>query len=688
MAKAKLKRERRELEKLQRSGRYLEWLVAVGEMPVTVELRRDLDKAWAEVRRRALRTRESFEEYCRLRSELGKIPQNPENVFLEALADLMRDVNGSAETLLAVPKLSGAYLAAQQHLDKILRQERDWSEVERLLSLMAREPGKISRKQVQSLATCLTGSGFEQAFEALGQDLMTFRKLNHKTHLNKQLSRGFLASLAEADNRIWNQLSDFSSPLRRLLLLPLAEQVRLHLRQAMPPPGPQQVRALFDSVRHVFLEVAGPHLSEELRERLNARFNDDCSDAACRRLEQRISAATFEERLALLRDFRRVVHREAMREDEDLATAFSNLDVGVTEAMERVLIHCHHEVIREIGRRLPELSARDRRALILFYDNILTEDLSLLLFPDADLVAQAQLVRQTLEAGCGGTRLAMLAPFVAAADRNRQLGRIAEQTLQTCAAPTDEDLRWFIDEHLQMALRFPTHLRKLFTRMGENAAQTERLAKAMWKEYSANMLMAGFVDEVGSFLPHGMGDGECLLFTPEVLKELVELTAQVPQLAQFHRFLEAFPSGRVDSTNLRQWFEMAWSADEQCGEFLRVALPLLHEANERADMIRAFQSSKMPREILTTLSRSVQQLAAVVDFLRSRSEDFRGLPLSVLTILVEQVFPCLEREQEFSSLLIRTYNVLCARVKAGEDACASLRDELERRMRTMAKHRR
>ena len=284
--------------------------------------------------------------------------------------------------------------------------------------------------------------------------------------------------------------------------------------------------------------------------------------------------------------------------------------------------------------------------------------------------------------------MAMLAPFVAAADRNRQLGRTAEQALHTCTAPTDQDLQWFVDEHLQMALHFPARLRLLFARIGENTAQIDFLAREMWKEYSANMLMAGFVDEIGSFLPREMGDGKCLLFTSEALRELAELTAQIPQLAQFHRFLQEFPSGRVELNNLRKWCEVAWSRDERCGEFLRVIVPLLKEANERADLVRTFQPSKIPREIMASLSTSVQQLAEVVDFLRSRSEDFQVLPLSVVTILVEQVFPCLEREQEFSSLLIRTYNVLCARVKAGETACASLRDQVGRRMRAMAKRRR
>jgi len=688
MAKAKLKREKRELEKLLRAGRHLEWLVAVRDVPVTVEFKRDLDKAWAEVRRRSLRTREGFEEYCRLRPELGTIPQHPENCFLEALADLVQGKSGSMEALLAVPKLTGAFLAVQQHLAVILQQERDWNEITRLLDLMAREPGKVSRKQLQSLAACLSGSGLEQLCETLGQDLMTFRKLNHKTHLHKPLSSSLINDLADADHQAWHTTADFPSPLRRLVLLPFVEQVRLHLRQAVPPPGQHHVQTLLDAVQRVFFEVAGPHLSDDLRTQISSRANEDCSDGACRRLEQRFATASFEDRLALLRDFRQVVLREDMRADESFSQSFFSLADGVTVAMERLLLHCHREVLLEFRQRLPALAPRDRRSLIAFYDRVLAEDLSLLLMPDADFPTLTQLVLQALESGCYGMRLVLLAPLAAAAGRNRALARLAEQTLLAGVVPSEQDLQWFIEEHLMLALRFPATLRPLFTRIEEDPALADCLAQAVWREYNDAMLVDDFVDEFGSSLPGEEMADECAMYSHEVRKELSELAAQVPQLAQLHRFFQAFPSGRVDVANLRKWCDVAWSADEQCEDFLRVALPLLREAGERVELVVSFKSLNMTKGQMATLNQSKQQLAAVAEFLRLRSEDFQALPLSVLTTLVLEVFPYLEREQEFGSLLVRTYNVLCSRVNTGERDCIPLRDEVERHMRKKAGHRR
>nr|WP_321464951.1 hypothetical protein [uncultured Desulfobulbus sp.] len=688
MAKAKQRREKKEQEKLLQAGRYLEWLVAVREMPVTVELKRDLDRAWAEVRRRSLRTREAFEEYCRLRPELGDVPQSPENLFLDALADLMQNPAEAADAVLAVSGLSRAGLAAQRHLGKILGEGRDWAEIERLLGMMASRPGKISGRQFQSLADCVVGTGLEPVFEALGEAIMTFRKLNHKTHLHKRLSDRFLDDLADTDYLTWGLVEAFSTPLRRLLLLPFAEQVLLHLRHADPSPAPHQVRELLEGVGHTFMDVAGPSLSDDLRAQLHTRGRDDCSNAACGQLEQRFARASFEDRLALLRDFRQVVQREFMHENEAFINLSFSFEGGVSEAMERLLIHCHRSLIGELGQRLPELAVRDRRALVRFWDQVLAEDLSLLIpVTDHDADAITPLVQQAFESGLGGVRLAMLAPLLAGG-RSCQLGKLADQALEICSALNDEDLQWFIDEHLLLALRFPKHLQTLFTRIGNNGVQGDRLARSVWKTFKEAARIHEVVNEFGSLMPDGGEAGVPVYLTVEVVRGLAEIAAQIPQLGRLHRFLQACPTGRAKVDDLLQLCDLLWCPEEQCVEFLDLVPPLLEEAREQVELMESMPSLKISKGRLAGLSKSRRRLDDVTDFLRARSCDFRALPLHSLVTLVEQVFPWLDRQEAFSPLLIRTYNVLCARVTNGETDCTPLRDKIDRQMRAMAGNRR
>lgn len=688
MAKAKLKREKREIDKLLRAGRHLEWLAAVRDMPVTAEHKRDLDKVWSEVRRHSLRTREGFEEYCRLRPELEKIPPHPENLFLETLVNLLQGESGAAEAMLALPKLTGAAQVVQQHLVTLLHQERDWDEVARLLHQMGREPDKISRKHLLSLAACFSDTPLAQVFERLGQSLMTFRKLNHKTHLHKPLGYALLNDLADADLGAWQATMGFPPSLRRLLLLPLVEQVRLHLGQALPKPRFQQVWELIDTARKVFFEVAGPHLSDELRAQLSIRSNEDCSDGACHRLQQRFSAAPLEERLTLLRDFRLVVQREAHNAIDDYAASFFSSIRGVTPVMERLLLHCHREVLLEFGRRLMSLAPRDRRSLLAFYDQLLADDLSLLLLPDGDLATLAQLVHLALESGCYGSRLLLMAPVVAGVSRNRALALLAVKTIANAALPTKAHLQWFAEGVLALALQMPATLRPIFTRIGGDEELAGYLGQAVWQAYSDAMLDNAFEDEFGSSLPGEERGEEYAVYSHEVRRGLLELAADVPQLERLHRFLQAFPTGRVDVVSLREWCEVAWSADVQCLEWVNVALPLLHQAQAQASLLQTVKSLNLGKAQLTHLQASIRQLAEVTDFLRSRIEDFQVLPVSVLTPLVMEVFACLERQQGFDSLVVRTYNALCTRIKAGEKNCAFLRDEVERYMRKKAGHRR
>ncbi|MGE4560997.1 MAG: hypothetical protein AB7E77_12410 [Desulfobulbus sp.] len=683
MAKAKQKRQKRELEKLQRAGRHPEWLAAAQDQPTTPELKRNIDKAWIEIRRRTLRTREAFEEYCRLRPDLGPIPQTPENLFLEALADLMAHPAGPADTLLAVTGLSGGYQAAQRQVGAFLQEQGDWREAEKLLQRMAHSPEKMSRKQYQNLAECFADTGLEEPFDVLAQEIMTFRKLNHKTHLHKELSDWLLDDLENAHHEVWDAVRDLPPVARRLVLLPFVEQVLLHLRQSVPSPGPHQVRALIQSVQRIFIDVVGPSLSDDLRRELIEGDEADCSDAACRQMEQQFAKASFEERLALLRDFRAVVQREVAREDEAFAQLAVDFDGGINETMERLLVHFYREVVGEIGRRMPELPARERRGLAAFWDRILAHDVETMMFPEADLKSLAQLVQQAIEAGCSGIRLALLAPFAAMAAGNRRLVAIAEQALQDCPAPAEADLQWFIGKLLPLALRYPAKLEFIFARIRDNEALVERLARAVRNEFNNGFVMAILVQEYRCF-PF-LADEEGPLFSRQALKELAGLAAHIPQLAVLRHFLQVVPDGRIGIESLRQWCELVWNPREGCQECIQAILALMHGAREGAAMADIMQLPDFSGKRQDCSVQNKRMLELVTDFLRSRSEDFQTMALSDLSNLVEDVFPFLTSQSEFSSLLIRTYNALCARVKAGEMDCIPLRDDIERQMRTKAR---
>ena len=80
----------------------------------------------------------------------------------------------------------------------------------------------------------------------------------------------------------------------------------------------------------------------------------------------------------------------------------------------------------------------------------------------------------------------------------------------------------------------------------------------------------------------------------------------------------------------------------------------------------------------------LQCAGAVVDFLRDHADDFRRLPLEAVEALAAHIFPALERQPGFPSLLIKTCNALGAREDAGDRRCAALRDALDSQLRAIA----
>ena len=684
MAKAKQKREKKEQEKLRRAGRHLEWLVSVQGQAPTPELVREIDQAWQEVLRRTLRTRQAFDEFCAQIDSIPAVPQSAEMDFLLSLKGCLAGDAEAAETLLAAEGLAGAYQAAQASLRPVLEPALDWRAIADRLALLARDPGRVSRRQYQDLAGLFAGTPLAPAFQALGDGMAIFRRLNHKTSLHKPLSANLLADLCEADHRMEGAVASFLPALRRLVFLPFACQVVLHLRQCHQLPSPHQARDLFRAVEGAFMSGAGELMPSELRDLLSADDDDTLTTAGLDRMEQAFGAATLEGKLVLLRDLRRAFGSADPFPGRIDHPLFSDMFGQEQEAMERLLLRFHAQVLKEIGRRLPLLSSRERRSLVVVLDPILSQDASDLLVPGADNEALVDLLLQAAGVGCMGPRLAVVASLVAVQAHSRRLGTVAATALRDGPGPGAEDLRWIMQEHGPLAIRSPGVLQMLFDRIRADEALVGSLAQAVWEQARTGFMVNSSLPDLPPILRRlGATVGSAELFTPATLQGLAELAGQVDTLAPLARFLALFPEGRVNAAGLRQWMAQVWSEADGCLEFVAGVRSLLVEAGEATFLDDLFAAAGPATGHGSTVLR-LQCAGAVVDFLRDHADDFRRLPLDAVEALAAHIFPALERQPGFPSLLIKTCNALGAREDAGDRQCAALRDALDRQLRAIA----
>ncbi len=683
MAKAKQKRIKKELSKLQRSGRHLEWLAEVQGLPITPELKREMDQAWQEVQRRSLRTRPAFYEFCAQVNKIEPLPQTPEIHFLRAVKDLLANGTDEGGGGLAVTGLSGIYQAAQQNLIATLQAPRNWQAIEDLLALIASAPEKITRKQYQDLAKYFSATFLEAPFLALGEGMAVFRRLNHKTHLHKPLSPKLRGDLNRADHQMATATRPLPPALRQLVFLPFASQVLLYLRQCSPAPEAHQVQKLIHSVETTFMEGAGKQLPQDLLDRLFADDDAVLSEEDLEKMAQDFSSAPLEGKLTLLSNLRQAFHKASSMEMGG-NPFFSNFFDDDTEEMERLLIRFHKQVLKEIGQRLPNLASRERRALIAIVDSMLARDISDLLFAWEEGQALIDVLLLAAEAGCLGTRLSLLALLLAGRKKSKRLATYAVKALQEAPAPGLADLRWLMDEHGPPTVRSAEVLKTLFEKIRGKDDLARYMVEAVWKEVSNGISFNTFASKINPAMRHPDFSHPSLdLFTPAEIKQLAELASQVTELEPLSRFLALFPEGRIDPENLRQWLEDTWMREENCTLFIETVQTLITGTAESMNLLDIFKSAGAGGNF-AAIANKMNSTKVVIDFFRDHADDFRRLPLHPAEIIVNEIFPHLTQETDYGSLLIKTYNALSARVSAGEKAFTALRDALNKRLRAMA----
>lgn len=685
MSKAKQRRAKKEQEKLWRAGRYMEWLVDVQTQPASPELKQEIDQAWQEVQRRTLRTRQSFHEFCTCVDKIQSLPETQELHFLKALKGVMEGNEDAVDTIQAATGLSGAYKVAQRSLRSVLLVPRSWQGIETLMKRMAQEPGTVTRKHYRELAGYLADTPLRRWFLDMGESMADFRKLNHKANLHKPLSRLLLEDLEEANHVVMMVGSSLPPELRRLVLLPFAFQVVLHLRQCSYTPRAHQVMGLIDAVKGVFMEGCGDLLTPELRGQLLSGGERGASRLDQEQIEADFTAASFEGKLIVLRDLRRTCHEAPSwgEYDDPFAPDFSSGQDG--DGTESLLLRCYKQVLKEIGRRLPNLSSRERRALIAAIDPIVAEDVSKLFIGSGASQGIIEVLSQAAESECMGIRLAMVTYFAALKGRSKRLVSAAIKALREGPVPGQDDIQWCLREYKVPVAQSPEFLRILFDRIQGNDALTRKVGESVYKEVKSAVVFFSFMPFLENFPGRmRMPDADMMRFPPDLISELVQLAGQVGEpMRALERFLTVFPHGRINEELLRQWFAEIWNPAEGCTLFL-ASVDELVECDEGSDGLLDYIFSASSLGALVGPLKTLQYTQAILDFLKERVDDLRTLPLETVENIVNKIYPLLQNLPEYGSLVIRTLNTLNARIAAGETQCTGLRDRLDRHLRVIA----
>lgn len=687
MAKAKLRRTKKELEKLRRSDNHIEWLVRAQDLPTTPELQHQTEQAWQEVQRRTLRTQEAFAEFCTHIPAIRNVPKTPELSLLLTLREIIKGETFAGNVLPAAAELPAVYQAARQALCAVMEAPLDRQGIEELLSLLASHPGKITRRHYHNLASHFTGTVLHQPLLALGEGMAVFRKLNHKTHLQKPLSESLLDDLDDAHHTVFTQTDFLPEGLRQLLFFPFAVQVISYLRDCEEKPADHRVKELIQFVSPVFLQGAEHLLTPELRSRLLSSDKDELSQAALTRMEVKFSSASFEEKLTLLRDLRHLFSAYALAESND--SFFPNLqDDETIWKLERCLLRFHRQLLRDIARQLPNRSPREGRELAAVMAPILADDVEALVsYPD-NSQSLVGILLLAAELGFLNVRLSVMALILVHRDTGKRLGSLAAKGLREGPAPTLADLRWIMDKHAMPLLQAPTFLETLFEKIQDNAELVNNLAARLWDETVSLFMLHTFVPEITAAARLvGHPSPAMTPLSRTAIRDLTELANRIRPLTSLARFLETFPAGLIEAENLHTWLEHTWNGSNGCELFIDSVMPLIACASQSSGFLQQLGMQEITAA-LGPASGKLNLPKVLNEFLREHTDGFRRFSLKNIQILVEEVFPYLEGQSGHSSLLIKTYNILVARVSSGEKEFTALRNTLDDRIRAANSKRR
>ncbi|OIP91908.1 MAG: hypothetical protein AUK55_10400 [Syntrophobacteraceae bacterium CG2_30_61_12] len=668
VAKKKIKKIRREIDRLYQNGRYWEWLQRIQAEQIADQYPRELDQAWKSLTRKALRLPAGLEEFRARVSDQLNPPKLPDFDFLMALKRLCDGDDSALRDLATIKGLSPA--AA------ILRDRaRGWgvgiwdrNRLSKLLKPFAEQPESVTQRHFEQLGMAVGQSELAVRVKQLGTELPAFRRLNQRPTVRRGWNAISPTQLKRMDRAVVKASTGLPEALRRLLLLPFCVQVSALLRRFAPERKTDDLAALVAGFPFLFPLVAGDR-AEELTDRLMAFNAGATTGLDPQDLKRRIESSSLEDNLLLLNRMRAALQEKPTRQGGPLSGLFDFLE-GPDEDLKtraRLFRSLYDKLIAQIAARSKDLPSRENKELRRVMEPIVIGDLPLLFDDASDGGRLARLLDRLFTAGCAGKRLALLTLLVARRERLSSLVAAAEQVLDQSSPVDPSDIRWLTEEF--DLLYFP-RLRVLIPLLDRFRADPSLLTyligniHSMIDEILVTNAMAGRKGLL-SFLG-GFGTGERREDFRIVRLEL-EALKEYPELDRLRTLVACFATGRYTKEGFLGWLAYLRSQSDW-PEMLPAELRRLFHRRDNVD--------EGPLSFGIALGCLDEQISALLGFIKQHSADFQTMDLAAIQELIRLLTANEQFIRDQTILLIRIGNILEQRLQAGEAEAATVQKVL------------
>jgi hypothetical protein len=669
MNKGKLKRDRKELERLFNMGRHWDFLQGVEAGGLAAMFAQETGKAWRAQVRGAFSSPDGMIAFFRRRREVASSPDLPDLRFL-TLAERFLDGDVVAAETAALKNLTPASHSMAKRLLQWADSPADTREIEALFTQFVGNPDQVVGKQMDAAARYFAGH-FGEALDFLPDSLETLRKGLLKSSVARKRRGLRFDRLAEMDQEVKDAAAVVPEGILHILMAPLLWRL-------------SRIYEAYCREDNFFaLEIAGvtPYLSalltgERWREVERHLSEDDLTewyDNDPRSVRKKITAADFPEKVRLLRTLATTLTRAVAENDDfepfDDDDFDDDVGPGHEDQIRADYLFLYKDVLAEIGRKRSGLAVREQRELTQVMGDILERD-----FPALYVKPQqcAEFLQAVAQSGLLTTKLALTSLLAARTGNSRPLREAAENALKSLPPPDKGDLVWLFNYFGFLAYPNVTELSPVIRQISGNEPLLNIFVDLIVGRVTRTLLENRMFTsaEFKIFRSH-LPDGD-----RSVRQEMTNFRNALKNfkdIGPFERLMvlaESYPEGYITEAGFRKMLAAQYPTDGVVG------------------LINKLKGVPLPPPNMTggtpeQLELLGMEFRATLDILKQHPDDLRTAPLDTLTTLIDILERHGTRGVE-AGFLIRLSNLLRERDDAGEREVAPLFARVETLIRKAA----
>lgn len=636
MNKAKLKRIRKELEKLLGSGRYREGLEIIEKENLFSHYKREWQECWQNLARIAVRTPQELMAFLSISKRFKQYPDLPDIRFLFLLEKF---INGD-DIKEDIASLKGLSLPAEP----LKKQTILWNDAlfpeqkfKRLLSGLITKPEKITEENYNDLASLLRGACITPTIKTLGEMIKISRGLNSKSmdrSRQKDLYNLDLA-LEEASHRLPHNL-------QQILFYPFLFSIDTALSLLLKKKDDAPTAEILSSMSFLIALLAGEksgHVKGQLM-----HFNSGALDHSY--ISRTISEADFEDKVVLLGKMRSLIKDDETR--EEFLDDFRALYKGI---------------LSDIAGMRGTLSEREKREMPGIMGPVIITDLHLLFYKkDEDL---ANILHKAAEAGCLETRLSTLSLILSEKLKDRKLKEYAEKALRNLNLPVKDDIFWVMMHFKEIIFPHVRFLKPLLDFYGEETSFCDDIAKRILADALSSLIFDSVFKKMRgllSFFAEGMPYKKTII-DMRILRENLKILIAYNSFSLITALLNCFPEDSFTEQGYQRFLktilESRWG--------MEYIIEIFEDAN------RAMATERMPQDLRSSPLGEPFKIheQGFINFLEEHWDYLKTSKLETLEKLI-RILGQRGINSMAGNLLIQLKNLFEERLQKGEKEAGNL----------------